>query len=378
MEYINEMVKKVKPFANILIFFCLFTIAFIIIAGTIKYTIPFIIGLIAASILQKPTEFIIKRFNIRGEIAAIISTLIFYVITVSVLVVGVVYFSSEIKDLATEGYDYIYNNGSEISDMLQKSLSGFENIDESILDTLKTNITKFISDMSNYALDFSKGIVNGIINVVSALPYIISVIIFAILSSFVFLKNFIKRKYSPNEENKFNENDQYEKYIKIILEIKDIVFKYVGTYSFLVFCTFVITFIGFNILKIPYSLLLSFTCMILDLLPIVGMILVFLPLVVIYFFSGKFVIVVFLIILFSVIMITRNILEPKLLSASLELSQLSVLIAIFVGLNAGGFKGMIYLISLFIAFNFYKKYIIYEEKDLNCNSKIKKESNKLK
>ena len=26
----------------------------------------------------------------------------------------------------------------------------------------------------------------------------------------------------------------------------------------------------------------------------------------------------------------------------------------------------------------YKKYIIYEEKDLNCNSKIKKESNKLK
>ena len=55
MEYINEIVKKVKPFANILIFFCLFTIAFIIIAGTIKYTIPFIIGLIAASILQKPT-----------------------------------------------------------------------------------------------------------------------------------------------------------------------------------------------------------------------------------------------------------------------------------------------------------------------------------
>ena len=371
MEYINEIVKKVKPFANILIFFCLFTIAFIIIAGTIKYTIPFIIGLIAASILQKPTEFIIKRFNIRGEIAAIISTLIFYVITVSVLVVGVVYFSSEIKDLATEGYDYIYNNGSEISDMLQKSLSGFENIDESILDTLKINITKFISDMSNYALDFSKGIVNGIINVVSALPYIISVIIFAILSSFVFLKKFIKRKYSPNEENKFNENDQYEKYIKIILEIKDIVFKYIGTYSFLVFCTFVITFIGFNILKIPYSLLLSFTCMILDLLPIVGMILVFLPLVVIYFFSGKFVIVVFLIILFSVIMITRNILEPKLLSASLELSQLSVLIAIFVGLNADGFKGMIYLIALFIAFNFYKKYIIYEENKL-CKSKIVK------
>ena len=65
----------------------------------------------------------------------------------------------------------------------------------------------------------------------------------------------------------------------------------------------------------------------------------------------------FLIILFCGIMITRNILEPKLLSSSLELSPLSVLIAIFVGVNAGGFKGMIYLMALFISFNFYKKYV---------------------
>ena len=61
-------------------------------------------------------------------------------------------------------------------------------------------------------------------------------------------------------------------------------FKYIGTYSILVLCTFIITFIGFNILRIPYTLLLSVTCMILDLLPVVGMIIVFLPLVVIYFF----------------------------------------------------------------------------------------------
>ena len=124
----------------------------------------------------------------------------------------------------------------------------------------------------------------------------------------------------------------------------------------MILCTFVITFIGFNILKIPYTLLLSLTCMILDILPVVGMILIFLPLVIIYFFSGKYITVIFLVVLFSVIIITRNILEPKLLSSSLELSPLSVLIAIFVGLNIAGFKGMIYLMALFISFNFYKKY----------------------
>lgn len=356
MEYISLLAKKIKPFLSLIIFILVFTISFSIIIGTLKYTIPFIIGLITASILKKPTEAIIKKFNIEGNFAASISILIFYIITVTLLGVGVMYFCSEIKDLATDGYQYLYENGSEINKFVQDSLSAFENIDESILESLKSNINKFISDISNYALDFSMNIVNYIIGVISALPYTISVIIFSILSSFVFLKKFIKNDSSGIKNTEYINENEFDKFLNIIIEIKDVVFKYIGTYSVLVLCTFIITFIGFSILRIPYTLLLSLTCMILDLLPIVGMIMVFLPLLVIYFFAGKYITVIFLIILFCLIMITRNILEPKLLSLSLELSQLSVLIAIFVGVNAGGFKGMIYLMALFISFNFYKKY----------------------
>ena len=357
MEYISLLAKKIKPFLSLIIFILVFTISFSIIIGTLKYTIPFIVGLITASILKKPTEVIIKKFNIEGNFAASISILIFYIITVTLLGFGVMYFCSEIKNLATDGYQYLYENGSEINKFVQDSLSAFENIDESILESLKSNINKFISDISNYALDFSMNIVNYIIGVISALPYIISVIIFAILSSFVFLKKFIKKDSSGIKNTEYINENEFDKFLKIIIEIKDVVFKYIGTYSVLVLCTFIITFIGFSILRIPYTLLLSLTCMILDLLPIVGMIIVFLPLLVIYFFAGKYITVIFLIILFCLIMITRNILEPKLLSSSLELSQLSVLIAIFVGINAGGFKGMIYLMALFISFNFYKKYV---------------------
>ena len=356
MEYISLAVKRIKPFLNLIVFLLVFTLSFLIIVGTLKYTMPFIIGLITASILKKPTEAIIKKFNIDGNLAASISTLMFYIITVTLLGFGVVYFCSEIKDLATDGYEYIYDNGTNINVFIQDSLSAFESIDESILETLKSNINKLISDISNYALDFSMNIVNYIINVISAFPYIISVIIFAILSSFVFLKKFIKNDSSRIKNKDYINENEVDKLIKIITEIKDVVFKYIGTYSILILCTFVITFIGFNILKIPYTLLLSLTCMILDILPVVGIILIFLPLVIIYFFSGKYITVIFLVVLFSVIIITRNILEPKLLSSSLELSPLSVLIAIFVGLNIAGFKVMIYLMALFISFNFYKKY----------------------
>lgn len=374
MEYISLAVKRIKPFLNLIVFLLVFTLSFLIIVGTLKYTMPFIIGLITASILKKPTEAIIKKFNIDGNLAASISTLMFYIITVTLLGFGVVYFCSEIKDLATDGYEYIYDNGANINVFIQDSLSAFESIDESILETLKSNINKLISDISNYALDFSMNIVNYIINVISAFPYIISVIIFAILSSFVFLKKFIKNDSSRIKNKDYINENEVDKLIKIITEIKDVIFKYIGTYSILILCTFVITFIGFSILKIPYTLLLSLTCMILDILPVVGMILIFLPLVIIYFLSGKYITVIFLVVLFSVIMITRNILEPKLLSSSLELSPLSVLIAIFVGLNVAGFKGMIYLMALFISFNFYKKYassnkvFVSNENDINVKN----------
>ncbi len=226
MEYISLAVKRIKPFLNLIVFLLVFTLSFLIIVGTLKYTMPFIIGLITASILKKPTEAIIKKFNIDGNLAASISTLMFYIITVTLLGFGVVYFCSEIKDLATDGYEYIYDNGTNINVFIQDSLSAFESIDESILETLKSNINKLISDISNYALDFSMNIVNYIINVISAFPYIISVIIFAILSSFVFLKKFIKNDSSRIKNKDYINENEVDKLIKIITEIKDVIFKY--------------------------------------------------------------------------------------------------------------------------------------------------------
>ena len=173
MEYISLVCKRIRPFLRLIIFFLVFTISFSIIIGTLKYTIPFIIGLITASILKNPTEALIKKFNIKGNFAASISILLFYVITVTLLGLGIMYFCSEIKDLATDGYQYLYDNRSEINTFVQDSLSVFENIDESILESLKSNINKFISDISNYVLDSSMNIVNYIIGVISALPYIL-------------------------------------------------------------------------------------------------------------------------------------------------------------------------------------------------------------
>ena len=56
---------------------------------------------------KKAYKAIIKKFNIDGNLASSICILFFYVITVTLLGFSIVYLCSEIKDLATDGYQYL-------------------------------------------------------------------------------------------------------------------------------------------------------------------------------------------------------------------------------------------------------------------------------
>ena len=350
MDIIINWIKRYKSLIKFLLFLFLFTISFLIFFGTIKYTLPFLIGLIVAALLKKPTTFLIKKCKIKNSIATTISTLLFYIISITIISYGIFYLCTEIKDIAYLGYNYIAKNTNVIEMNIQDILLKFNNIDPSIIETIMTNFTNSLSDFSTIVLNGSLGFVNSLISIVSSLPYITSVIIFAIISTFVFLKEMNEYKYSDLESSK------YYKYINIGMEIKDSIFKYISTFATLVFMTFAQTFLAFSIMNIPYALLLSILCMMLDLLPIVGTIIVFIPLIIIHIYTKKYLVAIMLGIVYVLLLVIRNILEPKMLSSSLEISPISILISIFVGLNLAGFKGMIYLISLFIGINLYKKY----------------------
>jgi len=101
------------------------------------------------------------------------------------------------------------------------------------------------------------------------------------------------------------------------------------------------TVIGLLILKVDYALTLAFVIGLADLLPIVGPGTIYIPWAVWEFIQGRYGLGIALLVLYSFIIILRQILQPKLVAVSLGLHPLTTLAALYAGLKLLGIAGLI-------------------------------------
>lgn len=109
----------------------------------------------------------------------------------------------------------------------------------------------------------------------------------------------------------------------------------------LVFFTALITIIGFKILGMNNSMFLGIICGILDILPYVGTIIVFIPIIIYNIIMKRYLLVIGFIGLYFLIQVIREVLEAKFLSNKLDIHPLVVMISIYVGVKMFGFVGII-------------------------------------
>ncbi|NLK51063.1 MAG: sporulation integral membrane protein YtvI [Syntrophomonadaceae bacterium] len=99
--------------------------------------------------------------------------------------------------------------------------------------------------------------------------------------------------------------------------------------------------IGFWLLGIKKWVLFAFLVFLVDLLPIVGTGVVLLPWALWLFIIKKPLLAMGILVLYGIILITRNILTPKLYAESFGLNPLVTLVAMYVGLKLVGLWGLI-------------------------------------
>ena len=112
-------------------------------------------------------------------------------------------------------------------------------------------------------------------------------------------------------------------------------------YSLLFLVTYGELALGFWLLRVERPFLLALVVALLDVLPFIGVGLVLLPWGLYALLSGQGPLGAGLLLLFGIISIVRNILEPKLLSSSAGLPPLLLLIALYGGLRFFGLWGLL-------------------------------------
>lgn len=135
-----------------------------------------------------------------------------------------------------------------------------------------------------------------------------------------------------------------EKTIAVFDEIKDffenVLLKILGAYGTILGITFIELCIGLTIIGIPNSPMWAFLIAFLDILPVLGVGTVLIPWGISSLITGKVALGIELLVLYVIITIIRQIIEPHMVGANIGLHPLATLISMIVGLRMFGALGM--------------------------------------
>lgn len=127
---------------------------------------------------------------------------------------------------------------------------------------------------------------------------------------------------------------------KVYSSILDVLLNMIKIQVILNVITFVILSIGFRMISINQSVMVSFLICCLDILPIIGVGFVMIPLSVYYFIVGDYLIGIFVIVLLMVINVIKQFLEPKMISKSYSIHSIVVFVLLLFGFCLDGIYGM--------------------------------------
>jgi sporulation integral membrane protein YtvI len=337
-------IQKLKKFG---VFLAIYSAVFYFLFSTISYTLPFVLAIIIALLTRPLTRLLKRKLKFPVGIAALVSTLLVFVLLS--LIVSIILYKVTIEaKLILMSLPSIEATTNFLTGYVNKLYLFYEQIDPTIVTRLQSQISSVMSS----TLDFTVKFLNWLVSFAIGLPVILIVIFITFLATFFISKDM------PNLENKVFDMFSFEgksKFRALWSETNRVLAGYLKAYSTVVFVTFLQTFIGFSILKINYALILSILCALLDVMPILGIAAVYFPLSIFFFIKGNYIAGFGLIILYVIVTIVRQILEPKLVSSSVDLHPVLVLAAIFIGIKAFGFLGMIYFIFLMVFYNIFRK-----------------------
>ena len=104
--------------------------------------------------------------------------------------------------------------------------------------------------------------------------------------------------------------------------------------------TFIELSIGLSILKVENSIIIAFLIAIFDILPVLGTGGIMIPWTIITAIQGNIPMAIALLVVYLVITIIRNIIEPKIVGSQIGLHPVVTLVSMFVGAQMFGVIGL--------------------------------------
>ncbi len=353
--------EKITFFANISIILLFIGVAAkVLLPGVLSVFLPFLIGYFIATIIRKP----VKLLNSKTKIPRSVLSTVFVLGTVGLLTYGIwsganrllsevgklISSLGESDSAFNSNIDRIVsavNSASSKIPALRESGEGIRRISEAVDKFVKDSVNGFLGKMS-------EGTGNFVAKTLRRLPetflYIIVTVIASVYISSgfekinAFLLSLIPDKYRNKAED-------------LIFGIRKTGKCYFKAYSVIYIVTFAELFFGLAVLRVKYSFVLALLIAFVDILPVFGVGTILIPWAIVSLVLGNSKMFVSLLLLYAIISVVRQVIEPKIVGESIGLSPLLTLVSMFAGYRFFGIFGMILLpLASAVAFGVYGNY----------------------
>ena len=314
--------------------------------------LPFILGYLFSHLINPLATWLQKRLKLPRQISAILVI----VLTIGIMgsIVGAIIWKIivELRSL----YDHfpaIYENAKDTWEQVSGRLSNVYAVlpeyVQAVLDKFGTEISQKFSEglniqytpMVQKAGDFAKSLPNVFIAII---VFILSLYFMVTDAQRIsrFINHLIPKK-------------MIEGFERLKFEIKRYLGGYVKAQLIIMSIAFCVMFIGFTILKVDYALLIALGIAFLDALPFFGSGAALWPWSLVSFLMGNPRRGVGLIIIYLVVIFTRQMIEPKIVSNKIGMYPIFTLMAMYVGYKLFSIGGMILgPLTLMLIISFYR------------------------
>lgn len=355
MDTNEKQAARSRFLTNIAFWAVIIAIVYFVFKYLINLVMPFFLALIFAAlsrplarVLSRETKTVrdengetreVKRvFHLNHNFAAVFSVVLLFVVIIGIVTLicfRLVNTGTDIVRQLPAFYSGTIQPGIELG--LEKLEQWAASVDDSVLETVRNAVPNVLSTVGAKVTDFSAKVLVWVSSLAGSLPTML-------LNSLICLIATVFIAIDFDAISAFLGRNLPAKPLKMVIEIKDsfigIVWEFVRSYFYIFLITAAEITVGLLIVGQKNALLIGVLIAVFDAFPIVGSGMVLLPWSVWTLFAGNTGKGIGLFVLYLVVVIARQIIEPKLVGKHVGLRPIVTLVCMFVGTKLFGALGL--------------------------------------
>ncbi len=324
-----DIEKRKKFIISFFYFIILFGLSILLVRYALPALFPFAVALLVTLLLRPLVNFLVRKLHFNRGAISVIFVLLFYgtigLVVVLLVIKLINYIGIGIAKLPDFFNQTIVPALRSAGDSISKLIENFDS--DGVIDLTDAS-SKLIASLNTTISDFSGKALSVVGSYATSVPaWLLNIVITIISTAFMLIdfdsiKGFISRQL-PDEKRKFLSS--------VGETLGKVIWKYLTSYMLIMFITFAEIALGLTIIgqRNPFGIAAGIA--VLDILPVVGSGLILVPWSIICMLTGNIGKGIGILILWAILSVIRQIIEPKIVGDTVGMHPLLTLFGMLFG-----------------------------------------------